>query len=188
MDFQTLTKISISTTILGAIISISGVYLGFGVWAVVVSRLVSNAVMQLAYLAVAKQRQLLHGFSLDFKGSKTLLSFGTFRVGASALNFFNSRADQLIIGSMFGSAALGLYLMATSWTLNIIEQINGIAAKVAFPAISKFKDDIPRVKKAYLRLVNRTCTINAAVFIGLFVIAEPLVILFLDQIGYSWYY
>jgi len=183
MDFKTITKISIATTILGAIISITGAHLGFGVWAIVVSGLVSNVTMQVAYLFVARQRQLLHGFSLDFKESSALLSFGMYRVGASGLNFMNSRMDQLIIGSIFGSTALGLYLMATSWTLNIMEQISGIAAKVAFPAISKFKEDIPRVKAAYLRLVNRTCTINAALFLGLFIIAKPLVNLLL---GPTW--
>lgn len=183
MSFQVLTKISILSTLLGATISIFGVYMGFGIWAVVVSGLLTNAVMQISYLIVARQRQLLHGFSLDFKESKALLSYGIYRVGASGLNFFNFRMDQIIIGSMFGSAALGLYLMATSWTLNIMQQINGVAAKVAFPAISKFQDDIPRVKSAYLRLVNRACTINIAVFFGLIVIAEPLVTLLL---GTDW--
>lgn len=184
MDFQMLAKITMATTVLGAIISIGGVYLGFGVWAVVISGLVSSGARQLAYVAVARRRQLLHGFALDFKQSKVLLSFGVFRTGATGLNFINSRADQFIIGGMLGSSALGIYSMATTWTLMTMQQINGIATKVAFPAFSKFQDDGARVRSAYLRLVNRVSTVNAAIFFGLAVAAEPLVTLVLGS-GWS---
>ncbi|MEN8169041.1 MAG: MOP flippase family protein [Pseudomonadota bacterium] len=183
MDFQVLTKISITTTALGAIISIGGVYSGFGVWAVVISGLISSGARQLAYLAVARRRQLLHGFALDLKQSRALLSFGAYRTGATALNYVNSRADQLIVGGVLGSVALGLYSMATNWTLMAMQQINGIATKVAFPTISKLQDDGPRIRSVYLRLVNRVTTVNAALFFGLAVTAEPLVSLVL---GADW--
>lgn len=175
MDFQTLAKITMGTTVLGAAISIGGVYSGFGVWAVVVSGLVSSGVRQVAYLLLAHQRQLLHGFALDFRQSKALLSFGAYRVGATGLNLLNSRFDQLIVGSMLGSGALGLYSMATNWSLMPMQQINSIGTKVAFPAISKIQDDNGRVRSAYLKLVNRVTTVNSALFFGLAITAEPLV-------------
>jgi O-antigen/teichoic acid export membrane protein len=179
MDFRTLTTISIVSTGVGAAVSISGVYAGFGVWALVVSGLVSSGVKQIGYLAVARRRKLLHGFALDFGGCSGLLSFGVYRTGASVLNFVNSRVDQLIIGSTLGGMSLGLYSMATSWTLMVMQQMNGIATKVAFPAISRIQDDRVRVRLAYLRLVNRVCTVTAAIFISLAVVAEPFVDLIL---------
>ncbi len=183
MDFKVIATISIVAAVLGAIISIGGVYSGYGVWAVVIAGLVSSGAKQLAYLMVARRRHLLHGFALDFKQSKDLLSFGMYRTGATGLNLLNSRVDQFIVGGMLGGAALGLYSMATNFTLMTMQQINGIATRVAFPAISKLQTDEIRVRSVYLRLVNRASTVNAAIYFGLFAVAEPLVFVIF---GPSW--
>lgn len=177
MDFGILAKTSITSATITAFGSICGVYMGYGIWAIVAAGLASSAVRQCIYIWIAFRRHMLHGFALDIRGSKNLLSFGLFRTGADGLNMVNSRIDQFIIGGLLGSTALGIYSMAQNWTLTLMQQINAIATRVAFPAIAGFQHDLPRVRAAHLRLVNRATTVNAAVFFGMAAVAHPLIML-----------
>lgn len=175
MEFNVLAGVSIFGSFVNASVAIIGVYNGFGLWSIVAAGLLGSAVRQTGLAILARRRKLLNGFALDFANSKPLLRFGLYRTGATGLTLLNSRVDQVIVGAFLGSAALGLYSMAMTWTLMIMQQINSIATKVAFPAIARFQSDKPRVRHAYFRLVNRVTTVNAALFIGLAIIADPAV-------------
>lgn len=175
LHFRTLAIRSMIGSVVGLVVAIGGVYAGLGVWAPVLAGLISTLVFQLLLSYVGYRERLLHGFAFDIPATRALLTFGAYRTGAMGLNAINSRVDQLIVGGTVGAGALGLYSMASRVTLMSMQQINGIATRVAFPAIARIQHDIRRVRTAHLRLVNRVSTVNAGVFFGVGAIADPLV-------------
>ena len=60
------------------------------------------------------------------------------------LNYFNSRIDQLVVGTLLGSQALGYYSMAFNLVLQPISRINPVLTQVAFPVLSKVLSDTVR--------------------------------------------
>ena len=103
------------------------------------------------------------------------LSFGLYRVGAMAVNSFNSRFDQLLIGPLLGSGALGFYNMAFRLSQEPIQQINPILTNVAFPVFSKVQDQPGKLKRGYIQMIDLLTSINAPLLIGLAAIAPVAV-------------
>jgi O-antigen/teichoic acid export membrane protein len=56
-----------------------------------------------------------------------------------------------------------------------MQQINSIATKVAFPAVSKSQDDLTEVKRIYLALIANVLLVSAPLFIGLAVLSPVFV-------------
>jgi lipopolysaccharide exporter len=183
MDFRTLAIRSMSGSVIGLIVAVVGVWLGFGVWAPVLAGLVTNLFTQIFLFSVGYRRGLLNGFALSIRETGPLLAFGAFGTGANVLNIVNSRIDQFIIAGTLGATAMGLYAMSIKWTLANMQKINSIATRVAFPAIARIQHDRARVRAAYLRLVNRVTTANAAFLFGVAAVASPLVLFLL---GTEW--
>lgn len=175
MQFRTLTLLKMGTSVISLIIAVAGVHSGFGVWALVYAGLGGSIGGQIVLIYIGLKQKMLCGFAFDLHASRELLAFGAYRTGAMSLNMVNSRADQFIIGATLGATALGFYSMASRWTLMTMQQLNSIATSVAFPAIARIQADRLRVRNAFMRLTNRLCTVNAAVFFGLGATAEPLV-------------
>lgn len=180
-------KVIAIITMIGAIVNfvttVSLVNLGYGVWSIIFATLFGNLFVHISTFIFGVGKGLFNGFGFNFSSVKPMLRFGLFQTGAMTLNTLNSRADQLIIGGAIGSAALGVYNVASNATLAPMQQINSIATRVAFPVISKIQDDRDTVKSAYMRLLGTTLLINAPLLMGLSLLSKPFVQLVL---GADW--
>lgn len=162
-------------------ITVSCAFFGLGVWSIIYGQL-AGTVVQTAILAYygwhGKYRPL---FRFNWSDTKGYLSFGLFRVGAMAANHFNSRVDQLIIGMLLGPVQLGYYNIAFRLTLQPIQKINPIITRVAFPIFSAVQNDLPRLKRGYMKMIKMLMTINAPILIGLSATAHIIVPLLLGE-------
>ena len=175
LRFQPLAVRRMLASAVTLLVAVAGVHMGFGLWAPVAAGLCGAVLNQAFLYVIGRREKLFPGFALRIRGTGRLLAFGAYRSGANALNFVNSRVDRIVVAGALGTASLGLYSMASSWTLETMQQLNSIATRVAFPAIARIQTDLPQVRAQYLRLVNRVTTVNSAFLFGLASIADPLV-------------
>lgn len=102
-------------------------------------------------------------FKFRLTGLMGYLKFGLFQMGDSTLNFFCSRADQLLVGTFLGAETLGFYSLASNLTLLPSSRINPIFTRVAFPIFAKVQDDIDRLKRGYMTVLRIVSVISAPI-------------------------
>lgn len=175
LHFKAMALISMIASTINVIAAIILVSLGWGIWSIVISQLLAAATRSGLAFIYGLRKNLFSGFGLSFKAVKPMLSFGLYETGAMSLNMINSRADQLIIGKTMGSAALGVYSIGSQITLQAMQQINSVATRVAFPALSKAQDDLDEVKRIYLAMIGNVLLVSAPLFVGLAVVSPVFV-------------
>lgn len=175
LHFKPLAIIEILSAVVGMLLAIGLAWQGYGVWSLVWGQLAKSAVMALSLVLVGWQRHMLPGFYLNYTAVKPYLSFGLHLLGSNILNYFNTRIDQLVVGTLLGTQALGYYSMAFNLVLQPVSRINPVLTKVAFPVLARVRSDKVRLKRGYFRMLNLLTSINAPVLIGVVVVAPLLI-------------
>ncbi len=91
--------------------------------------------------------------------------------------------DQLLIGKLLGSDALGLY--ARGYNLARVPQVfvSRSIVHVMFPSLALIQDDADRVRAVYLRTTGAVALATFPMCMGLFATAEPFVV---GVLGSQW--
>ena len=179
--FKPLAIIESLAAVTGMLFAIFLAWQGHGVWSLVWGQLAQSTVMALSLVLVGWQRKMLPGFYFNYTAVKSYLVFGLYLLGSNLLNYFNARVDQLIVGVLLGSQALGYYSMAFNLVLQPVSRINPILTQIAFPVLSRVRSDKVRLKRGYFKLLNFLTSINAPVLLGVAAIAPLLIPFILDE-------
>ncbi len=174
LQFKPLAIIDITAAVLGMLLSIGLARQGYGVWSLVWGQLVQRIVVTLSLLVVGWQQKMLPIFYCSRNAVKPYLSFGLHLLGSNTLNYFNIRVDQLVVGVLLGSQALGYYSMAFNLVLQPVSRINPVLTQVAFPVLARVRDDKTRLKHGYFKMLDLLTSINAPVLVGISAVAPLL--------------
>jgi O-antigen/teichoic acid export membrane protein len=157
---------------IGAILSVLLVFLGLGAMALAIGRLAGSFISALMFLRASPIKYRL-GWNRGY--ASALVKFGLPLAGSSLIVFAVGYADQLSVGAMLGSVALGFYVLAfnlSSWPLNIISQPLRRVAPAAFSAL---QSDGPRLQEAITGLLKILACATIPAFLALSAAATPLV-------------
>ncbi len=175
LQFKPLAIIEILAAVVGTALAIVLAWQGHGVWSLVWGQLAQSLVMALSLVLVGWRRKMLPGFYFNYMAVKSYLSFGLHLLGSNIMNYFNSRVDQLVVGVLLGSQALGYYSMAFNLVLQPVSRINPVLTQVAFPILVKVSSDKVRLKRGYFRMLDLLTSINAPVLMGVAAVAPLLI-------------
>lgn len=160
----------------GFIVAISFAYYGYGVYSLVYGNLASAFFSSLLLVLVGmKYYRPKMLFSLRSIKNKGFFSFGLFQMGEKLMQYLNTNFDTLLIGKLLGMEALGLYEIAKNLAFRPYLIINPIITKVAFPAFAKVQNDLLKLKKAYLKVINVLSNLNAPLHVGMIILSYPLI-------------
>lgn len=174
LAFGVLARTDILASVGNTVVAVVGAVYGFGVWALVWG-FVTNIILRTFLLVRAGWTRFHPLWHFDRSDVKGYINFGLFQIGERTLNYSGQRLDQILVGSVLGTQALGFYSFAINLTSQPMYRINPIVNRVAFPLFSKFQDDRERLKNGYTKLLSFLATVNAPLLIGLAVVA-PLAI------------
>ena len=97
------------------------------------------------------------------------------------LIYMTLNLDDLVVGKVVGTAALGLYQMAFTLSQLTTTQITTVINTVAFPTYSKLQSQPDRLRVAYVTTVQFVAFLSFPVAAGLWFVGEDLVQAFLGQ-------
>ncbi len=118
------------------------------------------------------------------KGEFTeLFGFGKWVFASSIIVFIVTQGDDVIVGKMLGIAALGFYQMAYTFSNMPSTEIIQVVSRVMLPAYSKLQDDLPKLKRAYLKILQLTAFVSAPLAGGIIALAPEFTEIFL---GTKW--
>lgn len=178
MMFKKLFFSSLGAVIVSGAVGITAAYSGWGVWALVAQQLTNQVSISFILWFTVKWRPRLL-FSIE--KVKTLFSFGWKLLASTLIDTLYRDIRSLIIGKIYNPAVLGFYNRGEQFPRYIVNNINGSIQSVMFPALSSQQEDIERVKGITRRTIVTSTFIMFPVMIGLAVVAEPVIKIFLTD-------
>jgi O-antigen/teichoic acid export membrane protein len=163
---------TISISVAGAV-ALSLALAGAGVWSLVAQSLVTSLVGTAVIWRLSAWRP---SRSFDLSAVKELMQFSKHLVGFGVVNYWGRNIDKLVIGRVAGSAALGIYGLASRLMQLPLTNVTNITSSVMFPALSTMQEDVSAMKRLYLRGNRMIALLTFPMMIGLSVLAEPIIV------------
>ncbi len=172
LNFKAQAKADIMGAISGASVALWGAYNGFGVWTLVIAPIVQQVVRAVGLTLEVKS---MTWPSFDFKGTGSVVSFGSALLVSQFFWVIQSQADIAIAGRLFDPHHLGLYTEALFLTLILTAKFIPPLNDVAFPAYTQLAKDGGNVGKAFITSARTTMFVVMPLYLGISVVAEPMV-------------
>ena len=165
-------------TIADFIVAIAAVLILKNVWALVFGQLAGNLVRCIVSYFIHPYRPHL---STDLKKVKELFVFGKWILGSSILVFLITQGDDIFVGKLLGTTALGFYQLAYRISNMPATEITHVISQVTFPAYSKLQDNIPKLREAYLKVLQFTAFFSFPIAGLIFILAPDFTKIFLGE-------
>ncbi|MHA1380610.1 MAG: lipopolysaccharide biosynthesis protein [Candidatus Helarchaeota archaeon] len=165
-------------TITDVTIAISAAILLRSVWALVFGLLAGNLVRCIVSYAVDSYRPR---FQFNKGQAKELFGFGKWILFSSILTFLITQGDDIFVGKLLGITMLGFYQMAYRISNLPATEITHVISQVTFPAYSKLQDNLPKLREAYLKVLQLTAFLAFPITGLIFVLAPDFTRLFLGE-------
>jgi O-antigen/teichoic acid export membrane protein len=152
MGVRRLFFIDFGTQLLALVVTISWAWIHPSIWALVSGSIIST----LFRLITSHISRLIPGIRNTFRWEKeslhSLIHFGRWILLGTALYFFASQADNLIMGKLITLTLLGIYGVAYQISDIPRQVINSFCQKVGYPFISKMAHlPLPEFRQSFLR-------------------------------------
>lgn len=165
--------------IISAIIGIIMAVLGFGVWSLVVQK-VLNILIDTIILWLTVQWRPIKMFS--FSRLKELITFGWKLLLSSLLDTVYTNLRSMIIGKIYNEESLAYYNQGNQLPNILAININSAIDSVLFPVMSKEQNNIQIIKSMTRRAIKMSTYIMTPIMIGLLFTADNVIkIIFTDS-------
>ena len=172
LDFKKLAIRSLIATIGSGLVAVFLAFLGGGVWSLVAKTVLYTLIGVLALWGISPWRP---GFSFSWECFSKLYAYGISIVGAQFVDFFNRRADDLLIGFFLGATMLGYYSLAYSLLVTVTELLIVVPNAVVFPAFSRIRQDRELLRNSVYEATQIISVITIPFFACLIILAPQLV-------------
>lgn len=172
LDYRRKALPEMGNSLVKAVVSIGMALAGYGVWSLVAGQIAGAAASVILVWILLPWRPRL---SIDRGIAASLFKFSSSIVGSDILTVFIDNVDYLIVGRVFGLAALGVYTFAYRLPEMLVIGNLWILGTIAFPAFSSIQDKPDEMRRGFLGSVRIVELIVTPIALGLILAADPLV-------------
>lgn len=159
-------------TIISAVVGVVMAYQGMGAWALVGQYLTNTIIDTIFLFFTLDWRPQLY---FSYTRFKNLFSFGWKIMITSFIGTFFDQLRSLVIGIKYEVADLAFYNRGEQIPSLVTNNVNSTLETVLFPTISKIQDDEKALKETVRNMMKITTFLVVPIFLGLAVVAKPLV-------------
>ena len=178
MDSRRQATVNLLSATAGAIAALAGAYAGLGVWTLVVAPMALFGTRALGMMIAANAWMWP---SFDFRGAGTMARYGGTMAAGQLFWFLQSQADVFIAGRLVPAFDLGIYTTSLFLTQIFVSKFVPPLNEVAFAAYARIHHSETSVGGAFLTAVRTILLIAMPFYLGLAVVAEPLVAVVLGE-------
>lgn len=178
MQFKLLMKCNTVAAIISGITGIICAYLGFGVWALVIQRLLQQGIITLILFIKLKWRPR---FRFNKNKFNELFGFSAGVIGASLVNYVENCVNSLVIGKHYSVADLGYMDKANILPEQVSLNTIGAMTNVLLPTVSSYQDNIPKLKQVIRKVVRYTGYVLFPIMLGMLVVSKEAVIVLFSE-------
>lgn len=176
MRFKAIALIEVGSIAIGVGSGVVMALLGYRYWSLVGASLCTECAGFLLTWSISRWRPQLPSRG---SGIGPMLTFGLHRTAGEFITSFARGTDNLLIGRVYGPAAVGLYSRASDLLIRPLEQFLNPINAVFIPALSRLQSQPRRYRSTFLRLYE-ALALTGFFFTGLFLaLARPLILVLL---------
>jgi O-antigen/teichoic acid export membrane protein len=128
---------------------------------------------------------LLHPFRphIHFDKEKIygLMNFGKWIFASSILGFLLTQGDNIVVGKLLGTTALGLYTMAYAISNLVTTELTFLVSNVVYPAYAKLQSDTLRLRQGYLAVLEIIAFLSFPLTGGIILFGQDFISLFMGD-------
>jgi lipopolysaccharide exporter len=172
LDFKKQFIYEISGVVGPIFVSIPLAFILQNLWAIVLGQIFTNIFqLMVSYLMLPYYPKI----TLVKDHIARLFNFGKWIFVGSIISYIAMELDTIVAAMYFDAHMLGIYTLAFSISNKPIGEISKALSKVLFPTFSIIKNDLMRVKTAFLKSSTILYLVLTPMVIGLFLISEDFV-------------
>ena len=172
LAFKAIQAVQIGSYLAGfLIVGVGAAWLGAGVWSLVAAWIAQSAMAAISLYWLKRHTLRPHLSAKD--GSLT--HFGIRVLLTNIANWTIENIDNLLVGKLFGSTALGLYSVSYNLVRTPANHLVVSLQTVLFPASARSQNNQRGLQRAYLTVVSGVALIACPLFFGVAVAADTLV-------------
>jgi len=172
MQFEKIAIATISSLLCSSAITIYFAYKGYSYWSLIYGQIAEVTFLTLTLNLLSGWRP---GMPKRNTGIGKMLRYGADITGFNFLMFFTRNLDNILIGKTWGANSLGIYSKAYSLLMLPISNLRNPINSVAFPAMSKLKNQ-PKLFRSYYKKIATTLAHISMPFVTfMFVAATPII-------------
>lgn len=173
-EFEKLAFVNIVTQVSSGLFSVLLAWYGYGVWSLVLGRLLAQPLLIPIVWRMSRWRPRL---AMTGKCFRDLFGFSSNLLGFNLLNYFARNTDNLIIGKFLGPEPLGYYSVAYNFMLKPLQLVSWSIGSVLFPVFSAIQDDKARTRSVYLKIIRSISLITFPMMTGLSMVSEEFIMI-----------
>ncbi len=172
MRFTTLAVINTVALVIGSAIGVAGALAGFGYWSLVAMTISQPLAMTIGqWIATGWVPGLPHRHT----DIMPMARFGGLVTLNALVCYVAFNADKMLLGRVWGVAALGVYGRAYSLINIPTDNLNVAAGEVAFSALSRLQHEPQRLKSYFLKGYSLVLAMTLPITIACALFAEDVV-------------
>lgn len=165
---------------LASLVGIGAAWWGAGLWSLVAMELVRHLVRTALVLRLARWRP---GARASRRDAADLIGYNVSTWGALGLGYANTQVPRLLIASVLGTEALGLYALAERVFDQVFSLLMAPMYQVLMPGIARVQADREAARRLAVSMMRVTASIASPLYLGLAAVAGLLVPL---VFGHAW--
>ena len=178
MLFHLSFRISLITCFTSAICGITLAFLGYGVWALVWSSLITSVVGVIArWFIIAWRPKLIFSMAR----LKPLFSYGWKMAVSSVIDQFFVNLNGLLIGKFYSKADLAFVNKGASIPSIAMNEVDATLGRVSFPALVLLQDDKIKLREAMRRMMRCSTFLVFPLMVGVAACSHSLLRLLYGQ-------
>ena len=166
------------SAVLSSTSGIIAALLNYGVWSLVIYRIVKASIESIGLYVLYKWRPLPY-FSV--KSLRSMLSFSSWALLMGIFKTIFSNIYLIVIGKFFPAAQLGFYTKAKQFDQTLSQTMSHAVGTVAFPVFSKLQEDKTALKNAMRKFCQHTLFFVVPLSAIFFVMAKPFFLILLTE-------
>ena len=176
--FALLSKVTFFASLVGGLSAIGCALAGWGIWSLVVERVVCVGLRTAALWWLSDWRPRGR-FSM--RPLREMSKFGCSLMATDLISNFYNKIPQFFLGSMYPASTLGSFDQAVK--IKDMPAVTGMQAvqSVTFPAFSKIRDDRPKLSESYRQVVMIVAYVMFPVMLGLSAVAHDMFAVLLSE-------
>lgn len=178
MEFKRQSAVNLMSAVLGAIAAFAGAVGGLGVWTLVLAPAVMWTTRAAGMMWAAQWWRMP---SFDFRGAGGIARYGGLMAAGQMFWFVQSQADVFIAGRTLPAYELGIYTTSLFLAQIFVSKFVPPLNEVAFSAYARIQDDGASMAAAFLTSVRTIFLAAMPFYLGLAVVADPLVSVVLGE-------
>lgn len=152
-------RLVVATIVSGAV-AIAASALGAGCYALVLQTVSSSAIVFVWNFAARPVRQINIHF---MRVLRTIFSYSVYQFGFGLVNYFSRNLDNMLIGGVLGTSALGFYDKAYKLTTYPMTAFSSVIGSVIQPFMAEHQDDVDRIYECWMRVEKLLSLVGVAV-------------------------